>query len=68
MEPTKNTLRAILPLGKYRVISIDGDDVKIHMGGTTTMVVTLANKEMVDIRVGDLLTFYTEAPLNVKPS
>lgn len=60
MEPTKSSLRAVLPLGKYRVTKIEGNNVTIHMGGTTNMTVTLVNIEMYDIRVGDLLTYYTE--------
>ena len=62
MEPTKGTLRAILPLGKYRVTDITGNDVKIWLGGTTTLTITLTNVEQFDLREGDLLTFYTEVP------
>lgn len=60
MEPTKNQVRAVLPIGKYRVTKIDGNNISIFLGGTTTMTVTLVNIDMYDIRVGDLLSFYTE--------
>ena len=51
-----------MPLGKYRVTDITGNDVKIWLGGTTTLTITLTNVEQFDLREGDLLTFYTEVP------
>lgn len=60
MESAKSKMRAILPIGKYRVVDIIGNDMKIHMGGTTTMTVSLSDISVFDIREGDILTFYTE--------
>jgi len=56
-------MRAILPVGKYTIVDWDGQNMKIAMGGSTTMTVSLTNGEMYDIRVGDVLTFYTEVLL-----
>jgi hypothetical protein len=63
MESAKATLRAILPLGKARVVDRGPGYFKLALGGSTTMTVQLHNMEMYDIRDGDLLTLYTEVLL-----
>lgn len=65
MEPTERTLRLRLVLGKYRVINRENNLIKIALGGSTTMTVTLPDHA--DVKEGDLLTFYTEV-LYAKPS
>lgn len=59
-------MRIVLVLGKYRVISRTETDVKVALGGSTTM--TFDIKPFMDIREGDLLTFYTEVYTNAQPS
>ncbi len=58
----ERTLRAILPLGKHRVIERGATYIKVAMGGSTTMTIHLGNIDLYDIREGDLLTYYTEIP------
>ena len=62
MEPPENPVRKefrfILNLGKYRVTERNANQIKIALGGSTTMTVTLP--EMADVRAGDILTLYTE--------
>lgn len=67
MESTPAPLRAILPLGKARVVERSAKSFKIALGGSTTMTIVL-NTDMYDIRDGDLLTLYTEVYLNANPS
>lgn len=50
--------RLQLMLGKYPVVSVEGQKIKVAMGGTTTMTFTVPDQA--DVRLGDLLTFYTE--------
>ena len=60
-------MRAILPLGKFRVVERGPDYIKISMGGSTTMTISLNHMHLYDIKDGDLLTYYTEVML-AKPS
>lgn len=50
--------RLVLVLGKFRVIDRTGNKMKLKLGGSTTMDVTLPPNA--DVRDGDLLTLYTE--------
>ena len=69
MEPPEaalvKPLRLILQLGKFRVIERENLSMKLALGGSTTMTVTLP--EYADVKSGDLLTLYTEV-LYAKPS
>lgn len=56
-------LRAILPLGKCRIVEKGDSWFKIALGGSTTMTITIGNMAMYDIKDGDLLTLYTEVML-----
>jgi len=58
--------RAILPLGKARVVDRGPDFFKLSIGSSTTITITL-NMDLYDIHDGDLLTLYTEVLL-AKPS
>lgn len=58
--------RAVLVLGKYRVVKKTATHVQVALGGSTTM--TFDIKPFMDIREGDLLTFYTEVYTNAQPS
>lgn len=59
MEPDASKQpRVALILGKFRVIEKQNNSMKIALGGSTTMTATLP--PYVDVREGDLLTFYTE--------
>ena len=57
--------RLVLVLGKFRVLERENNLMKLALGGSTTMTVTLP--EYADVRAGDLLTLYTEV-LYAKPS
>ena len=63
MEPPKKQMRAILPLGKFRVIEHGSGYIKIAMGGSTTMTIDLNHMHLYDIKDGDWLTMYTEVLL-----
>ena len=68
MEPTQTKVgRYILTLGKYRVLERSETQMKIALGGSTTMTVTLPSNANIDVRTGDLLTFYTEVLVNANP-
>jgi hypothetical protein len=54
--------RAILPLGKARVVDRGPDFFKLAIGGSTTITIS-TNMDLYDIRDGDLLTLYTEVLL-----
>jgi len=54
--------RAILPLGKARVIDRGSDYFKLAIGGSTTITIC-TNMDLYDVRDGDLLTLYTEVML-----
>jgi hypothetical protein len=64
MEPTQSSLRLVLVLGKFRVIDRSNNAMKIALGGSTTMTVTLP--DYADVKEGDILTLYTEV-LYAKP-
>lgn len=55
-----NSLRAILPLGKARVIDRSATSFKMAIGGSTTITVDVGNMSLYDIKDGDLLSLYTE--------
>jgi len=56
-------MRAILPLGKARVIDRGDFGFKLALGGSTTMTIQLSHPHLYDIKDGDLLTLYTEVML-----
>jgi hypothetical protein len=62
MEPieskVKNKNRYILNLGKYRVLERTETHMKLALGGSTVMTVSLPPQA--DVRTGDILTLYTE--------
>ena len=66
MEPTetemtaalRKPLRLVLVLGKFRVSERTEAMMKLELGGSTTMTVTLPPHA--DVKAGDLLTLYTE--------
>lgn len=60
-----NSLRLRLVLGKYPVMERGNNVMKVALGGSTTMTITLPDGA--DVRVGDLLTLYTEV-LYTKPT
>jgi len=57
-------LRVKLVLGKFRVISRTELEMKVALGGSTTM--TVGVESFMDVREGDLITLYTEV-LYVQP-
>lgn len=63
MEPAKGPVRIRLVLGKFRCTEVRKGDTgytaKIALGGSTTMTAIIPY-DYVDIREGDLLTFYTD--------
>jgi hypothetical protein len=62
MESPKAQVRAILPLGKGRVVDRGPGHFKIAIGGSTTITITMP-MDHYDIRDGDLLSLYTEVLL-----
>lgn len=66
MEPAGSALRCRLILGKFRVTERANGQIKVAMGGSTTM--TVAVDDFMDVRAGDLLTLYTEVLYNAQPS
>ena len=54
----KKPFRLILNLGKYRVMERHNLQMKLALGGSTTMTVTLPPQA--DVKAGDILTLYTE--------
>jgi hypothetical protein len=56
--PLKKPLRLVLVLGKFRVLERENLQMKVALGGSTTMTITLPAQA--DVKAGDLLTFYTE--------
>ena len=50
--------RLILQLGKFRVLERQNLSMKLELGGSTTMTVTLPPNA--EVRTGDILTLYTE--------
>lgn len=61
------TERIIWPLMKARVVSYEAFECKIAIGGSTTIAIAVPQMQLYDIKVGDLLTIYTEVLL-AKPS
>lgn len=57
------TLRAIWPLGKVRVVRITDTEVELSFNNLAKIIVTRANPQLYDIRLGDLLPLYTEVLL-----
>ena len=64
MESAQAPLRVKLVLGKFRVISRTELEMKVALGGSTTM--TVGVESFMDVREGDLITLYTEV-LYVQP-
>ena len=62
---TDKPLRIVLNLGKYRVLERTELEMKLALGGSTTM--TCSVEPFMDVKSGDLLTLYTEVLL-AKPS
>jgi hypothetical protein len=56
--------RVRLILGKFRVLERTELEMKVALGGSTTM--TVAVEPYMDVKAGDLLTLYTEV-LYAKP-
>ena len=54
----KKPLRLVLVLGKFRVLERENLQMKVALGGSTTMTISLPPQA--DVKAGDLLTFYTE--------
>ena len=61
MESTKSPMRVVLVLGKFRVMERSETEMKLALGGSTTMAVAL--EPFMDVKAGDLLTLYTEVYL-----
>lgn len=55
---TDKPLRIILSLGKYRVLDRTETEMKLALGGSTTM--TIGIEPYMDVNAGDVLTLYTE--------
>ena len=67
MEPADSQMRLKLILGKFRVVQRDATHMKIALGGSTTMTVTVA--DYMDVNAGDIITLYTEVLYaNPKPT
>ena len=68
MEPSKDALRKpyrlILKLGRFLVLERGHDWMKVHLGGSTTMTIQDNIISRLDVKAGDTLTYYTEAPIN----
>lgn len=64
MSESEKPLRFILNLGKYRVTERDANQMKLALGGSTTMTVSV--EDYMDVKAGDILTLYTEV-LYAKP-
>lgn len=57
-DPIGTQFRYKLVLGKFRVSERSAGAMKVELGGSTTMTVTIP--EHADVRAGDLITLYTE--------
>lgn len=57
-EMSQGKMRARLILGKFRVLERTELMIKVALGGSTTMTVTV--EPYMDVNAGDLLTLYTE--------
>ncbi len=62
MTANAKQMRAILPLGKARVVDRGQGFFKLAIGGSTTITIE-TNMDLYDIRDGDLMTLYTECLL-----
>lgn len=62
MTTPSPTPRLVLVLGKYRVTERTNAGMKLALGGSTTMSVTVP--PIADVREGDILTLYTEVLLS----
>ena len=62
---TTEQMRVRLVLGKFRVTERTETYIKLFLGGSTTMTVSI--EPFMDVNAGDLLTLYTEVLL-AKPS
>jgi len=60
---SEKQMRAILPLGKVRVVERTDKTIKLALGGSTTMTIMLNHMHLYDIKDGDLLSIYTEVLL-----
>ena len=56
---TRKQYRIVLVLGKFRVVERGNLEMKIALGGSTTMTVHNLPPNA-DVKAGDILTFYTE--------
>jgi len=70
MEPSKDSLRLIVNLGKYQVVKVDkgtlGTSFTLALPNNVTIRADLPYPA--DVRIGDLLTIYTEVLSNVFPT
>jgi hypothetical protein len=57
-DALRKELRLVLVLGKFRVLERENLQMKVALGGSTTMTISLPPQA--DVKAGDLLTFYTE--------
>lgn len=62
METPKEALRLRLILGKFQVVKIEGGMAHVNLGHGVTMQISLLPQ--MDVRPGDILTYYTEVPWN----
>ncbi len=64
-EPATKGMRFILALTKVPVMDVtqtlEAQRVKLALGGSTTMTFDVTNAA--DVRIGDILTLYTEVPI-----
>jgi len=58
------SVRIVMVLGKYRVTERTQYHMKLALGGSTTMTVSV--EDYMDVKAGDILTLYTEV-LYAKP-
>ena len=70
MEPSKEALRLIVNLGKYRVTKVDkgslGTSFTIALPNNVTLKADLPYHA--DVRIGDIQTLYTEVLADAFPS
>ena len=58
---SQGKMRARLILGKFRVLERTELMIKVALGGSTTMTISI--EPYMDVNAGDLLTLYTEVLL-----
>lgn len=61
MESVEAKIRCVLVLGKFRVTERTEGQMKVALGGLTTLSVSL--EPFMDVKAGDLITLYTEVYL-----